>query len=165
MYFFLANELQFFFDLSQVGMAATLASVISLPLTSVISLPLTSVLLLFELTKNYRILLPLMLWSLLTGIAPFTKYPPMKEPVGVDPSEAIVLLLPVAIKERVYYDLQEVLVVGIGRCVLKIDTTKLGRGEVYSVEEPLIFHVDKLVNGIQFVGNYDGEVIDLSMCQ
>nr|GEU31597.1 chloride channel protein CLC-f isoform X2 [Tanacetum cinerariifolium] len=40
------------FDVSKVGMAATLASVISLPLNSV--------LLLFELTKNYRILLPLM---------------------------------------------------------------------------------------------------------
>ena len=36
----------------QVGMAATLASVCSVPLTSV--------LLLFELTKDYRILLPLM---------------------------------------------------------------------------------------------------------
>ncbi|GJR26830.1 WD40 repeat-containing protein [Tanacetum coccineum] len=60
---------------------------------------------------------------------------------------------------------QEVLVVGIGRRVLKIDTTKLGRGEVYSAEEPLICHVDKLINGIQFVGNHDGEVTDLSMCQ
>lgn len=36
----------------QVGMAATLASVCSVPLTSV--------LLLFELTKDYMILLPLM---------------------------------------------------------------------------------------------------------
>nr|GEX16600.1 hypothetical protein [Tanacetum cinerariifolium] len=60
---------------------------------------------------------------------------------------------------------QEVLVVGIGRRVLKIDTTKVGRGEVYSAEEPLICHVDKLINGIQFVGNHDGEVTDLSMCQ
>ncbi|PWA98957.1 WD40 repeat-containing protein [Artemisia annua] len=60
---------------------------------------------------------------------------------------------------------QEVLVVGIGRRILKIDTTKLGRGQVYSAEEPLICHVDKLINGIQFVGNHDGEVTDLSMCQ
>lgn len=40
------------FNSIQVGMAATLASVCSVPLTSV--------LLLFELTKDYRILLPLM---------------------------------------------------------------------------------------------------------
>ncbi|GJS20984.1 enhancer of mRNA-decapping protein 4-like protein [Tanacetum coccineum] len=235
------------FDVSKVGMAATLASVISLPLTSV--------LLLFELTKNYRLaspneekekkkkidfhsggaqsvafptpkIVPILLchhwlpaigdrlqlmkqiWSLLTGIAPFSKYPLTKVNQSttipcVDPYEADVLLLPVAIKERLLeltacgtklyvvgrrkrdkgayltseafddmYDKypqdhiiqgleSEVLVVGIGRCVLKIDTTKLGRGEVYSVEEPLIFHVDKLINGIQFVGNHDGEVIDL----
>lgn len=43
--------------LLQVGMAATLASVSSVPLTSV--------LLLFELTKDYRILLPLMVISFL----------------------------------------------------------------------------------------------------
>ncbi|KAJ9568052.1 hypothetical protein OSB04_004018 [Centaurea solstitialis] len=60
---------------------------------------------------------------------------------------------------------QEVLVVGIGRRILKIDTTKVGRGEVYSAEEPLKCHVDKLLNGVQFVGNHDGEVTDLSMCQ
>jgi len=40
------------FYVMQVGMAATLASMCSVPLTSV--------LLLFELTKDYRILLPLM---------------------------------------------------------------------------------------------------------
>ncbi|KAI3703761.1 hypothetical protein L1987_73956 [Smallanthus sonchifolius] len=60
---------------------------------------------------------------------------------------------------------QEVLVVGIGKRVLRIDTTKVGRGEVYSAEEPLICPVDKLINGVQFVGNHDGEVTDLSMCQ
>ncbi|KAI3673907.1 hypothetical protein L6452_40038 [Arctium lappa] len=60
---------------------------------------------------------------------------------------------------------QEVLVVGIGRRILKIDTTKVGRGEVYSAEEPLKCHADKLLNGVQFVGNHDGEVTDLSMCQ
>ncbi|KAL8239152.1 hypothetical protein R6Q59_015719 [Mikania micrantha] len=60
---------------------------------------------------------------------------------------------------------QEVLVVGIGKRVLRIDTTKVGRGEVYSAEEPLKCPVDKLINGIQFVGNHDGEVTDLSMCQ
>ncbi|KAI3804718.1 hypothetical protein L1987_26471 [Smallanthus sonchifolius] len=60
---------------------------------------------------------------------------------------------------------QEVLVVGIGKCVLRIDTTKVGRGEVYSAEEPLKCSVDKLINGVQFVGSHDGEVTDLSMCQ
>lgn len=52
-------NLQLFIDglqhqnsLMQVGMAATLASVCSVPLTSV--------LLLFELTKDYTILLPLL---------------------------------------------------------------------------------------------------------
>lgn len=61
--------------------------------------------------------------------------------------------------------LQEVLVVGIGKRVLRIDTTKVGRAEVYSAEEPLKCPVDKLINGVQFVGNHDGEVTDLSMCQ
>ncbi|KAK1417977.1 hypothetical protein QVD17_27113 [Tagetes erecta] len=60
---------------------------------------------------------------------------------------------------------QEVLVVGIGKRVLRIDTTKVGRGELYSAEEPLKCPVDKLINGVQFVGNHDGEVTDLSMCQ
>ncbi|XP_071736558.1 enhancer of mRNA-decapping protein 4-like isoform X2 [Rutidosis leptorrhynchoides] len=60
---------------------------------------------------------------------------------------------------------QEVLVVGIGKRVLRIDTTKVGRGEVLSAEEPLMCPVDKLMNGVQFVGSHDGEVTDLSMCQ
>nr|XP_043627337.1 enhancer of mRNA-decapping protein 4 [Erigeron canadensis] len=60
---------------------------------------------------------------------------------------------------------QEVLVVGIGKRVLRIDTTKVGRGEAYSAEEPLKCPVDKLINGVQFVGSHDGEVTDLSMCQ
>lgn len=60
---------------------------------------------------------------------------------------------------------QEVLVVGIGRTVLRIDTTKVGKGEVLSAEEPLKCPVDKLIDGVQFVGNHDGEVTDLSMCQ
>lgn len=61
--------------------------------------------------------------------------------------------------------MQEVLVVGIGRSVLRIDTTKVGKGEKYSAEEPLKCPVDKLIDGVQFVGNHDGEVTDLSMCQ
>ncbi|GJV47792.1 WD40/YVTN repeat-like-containing domain-containing protein [Tanacetum coccineum] len=60
---------------------------------------------------------------------------------------------------------QEVLVVGIGNRILRIDTTKVGRGKVYSAEQPLLCPVDKLIDGIQFVGKHDGEVTDLSMCQ
>ncbi|XP_071733719.1 enhancer of mRNA-decapping protein 4-like [Rutidosis leptorrhynchoides] len=60
---------------------------------------------------------------------------------------------------------QEVLVVGIGKHVLRIDTTKVGRGEVFTADEPLKCPIDKLINGVQFVGSHDGEVTDLSMCQ
>ncbi|KAF6141322.1 hypothetical protein GIB67_008499 [Kingdonia uniflora] len=60
---------------------------------------------------------------------------------------------------------QEVLVVGIGNYVLKIDTTKVGKGVIFSAEEPLSCRIDKLVDGIQLVGKHDGEVTDLSMCQ
>ncbi|KAK4484738.1 hypothetical protein RD792_007331 [Penstemon davidsonii] len=60
---------------------------------------------------------------------------------------------------------QEVLVVGIGRHVLKIDTTKVGKREKFSAEEPLKCPIDKLIDGVQLVGSHDGEVTDLSMCQ
>ncbi|CAK9180709.1 unnamed protein product [Ilex paraguariensis] len=60
---------------------------------------------------------------------------------------------------------QEVLVVGVGKLVLRIDTTKVGKGEVFSAEEPLKCPVDKLIDGVQYVGSHDGEVTDLSMCQ
>ncbi|XP_060199203.1 enhancer of mRNA-decapping protein 4-like isoform X2 [Lycium barbarum] len=60
---------------------------------------------------------------------------------------------------------QEILVVGIGKHVLKIDTTKLGKAEVFSADEPLRCPVDRLVDGVQLVGTHDGEVTDLSMCQ
>ncbi|KAG5550933.1 hypothetical protein RHGRI_009378 [Rhododendron griersonianum] len=60
---------------------------------------------------------------------------------------------------------QEVLVVGIGRCVLRIDTTKVGKGEVCSAEDPLICDVGNLIDGVQHVGKHEGEVTDLSMCQ
>lgn len=61
--------------------------------------------------------------------------------------------------------MQEVLVVGIGKRILKIDTTKVGKGESYSADEPLNCPVDKLIDGVQFIGKHDGEVTDLSMCQ
>ncbi|MCD7456132.1 hypothetical protein HAX54_030707 [Datura stramonium] len=60
---------------------------------------------------------------------------------------------------------QEILVVGIGKHVLKIDTTKFGKAEVFSADEPLRCPVDRLVDGVQLVGTHDGEVTDLSMCQ
>ncbi|KAL6562477.1 hypothetical protein OROGR_003484 [Orobanche gracilis] len=60
---------------------------------------------------------------------------------------------------------QEVLVVGIGKLVLNIDTTKVGKGEKFSAEEPLKWPTDKLIDGIQLVGSHNGEVTDLSMCQ
>ncbi|KAM3286938.1 enhancer of mRNA-decapping protein 4 isoform X1 [Capsicum chacoense] len=60
---------------------------------------------------------------------------------------------------------QEILVVGIGKHVLKIDTTKFGKAEAFSADEPLRCPVDKLIDGVQLVGTHDGEVTDLSMCQ
>ncbi|PQQ15946.1 enhancer of mRNA-decapping protein 4 [Prunus yedoensis var. nudiflora] len=60
---------------------------------------------------------------------------------------------------------QEVLVVGFGKRVLRIDTTKVVKGEVPSADEPLKCPVEKLIDGVQFVGKHDGEVTDLSMCQ
>lgn len=55
--------------------------------------------------------------------------------------------------------------VGIGKHVLKIDTTKFGKAGVFSADEPLRCPVDRLVDGVQLVGTHDGEVTDLSMCQ
>ncbi|KAM2613868.1 hypothetical protein TB2_028555 [Malus domestica] len=60
---------------------------------------------------------------------------------------------------------QEVLVVGFGKRVLRIDTTKVVKGEPPSADEPLKCPVEKLIDGVQFVGKHDGEVTDLSMCQ
>ncbi|KAL5577748.1 hypothetical protein UlMin_019447 [Ulmus minor] len=60
---------------------------------------------------------------------------------------------------------QEVLVVGYGKRVLRFDTTKVGKGEVLSAEEPIKCPVEKLIDGVQFVGKHDGEITDLSMCQ
>lgn len=49
--------------------------------------------------------------------------------------------------------------------ILKIDTTKIGKGKMFSAEEPLKCPLDKLVDGVQLVGNHDGEITELSMCQ
>ncbi|PRQ35984.1 putative transcription factor WD40-like family [Rosa chinensis] len=60
---------------------------------------------------------------------------------------------------------QDVLVVRVGKRVLQIDTTKVAKGEVPSAEDPIKCPVEKLSDGVQFVGKHDGEVTDLSMCQ
>ncbi|CAM8884644.1 unnamed protein product [Rhodiola kirilowii] len=60
---------------------------------------------------------------------------------------------------------QEVLVVGMGTRILRLDTTKVGKGKKFSAEEPLKCPIDKLIDGVQFVGLHEGEVTDLSMCQ
>ncbi|KAK7301861.1 hypothetical protein RJT34_12737 [Clitoria ternatea] len=60
---------------------------------------------------------------------------------------------------------QEILIVGMGKHVLRIDTTKVGNGEAFVAEDPLRCPVDKLIDGVQLVGTHDGEVTDLSMSQ
>nr|XP_011461871.1 PREDICTED: enhancer of mRNA-decapping protein 4-like isoform X2 [Fragaria vesca subsp. vesca] len=60
---------------------------------------------------------------------------------------------------------QEILFVGVGKRVLRIDTTKVAKCGVPSAEDPIKCPVEKLIDGVQFVGEHDGEVTDLSMCQ
>ncbi|XP_016170876.2 enhancer of mRNA-decapping protein 4 [Arachis ipaensis] len=60
---------------------------------------------------------------------------------------------------------QEILIIGMGRHVLRIDTTKVGNGEAFVTEDTLRCPLDKLMDGVQLVGTHDGEVTDLSMCQ
>lgn len=60
---------------------------------------------------------------------------------------------------------QEILMVAIGNRVLKIDSTKVGKAESFTAEEPLKCPIDKLIDGIQVVGKHDAVVTDLSMCQ
>lgn len=55
--------------------------------------------------------------------------------------------------------------VGIGNCILKIDTLRVGRGKTFSAEEPLQCPIDKLVEGVLLVGKHDAEITELSMCQ
>ncbi|XP_024311085.1 enhancer of mRNA-decapping protein 4 isoform X2 [Brachypodium distachyon] len=58
---------------------------------------------------------------------------------------------------------QELLYVGIKNCVLRIDTTKVGRGRDFSVEEPIKCHLDEMIDGVCLVGKHDGDVTDLSI--
>ncbi|XP_073011915.1 enhancer of mRNA-decapping protein 4-like isoform X1 [Typha latifolia] len=60
---------------------------------------------------------------------------------------------------------QEILFVGVGNRVLKIDTTKVGRGKEFSAEEPLKCPIEKLIDGVQLIGQHDGDVTDLSISQ
>ncbi|XP_062161335.1 enhancer of mRNA-decapping protein 4-like [Alnus glutinosa] len=60
---------------------------------------------------------------------------------------------------------QEILMVAIGNRILRIDTTKVGKGEVFLAEEPLKCHIDNLIDGVQLVGKHDRDVTELSMCQ
>ncbi|KAF0935609.1 hypothetical protein E2562_035067 [Oryza meyeriana var. granulata] len=60
---------------------------------------------------------------------------------------------------------QEILFVGIGNCVLRIDTTKVRRGRDLSAEEPIKCHLDKLIDGVRLVGKHDDDVTDLSLSQ
>uniref|UniRef100_A0A804NVD6 Enhancer of mRNA-decapping protein 4 n=1 Tax=Zea mays TaxID=4577 RepID=A0A804NVD6_MAIZE len=60
---------------------------------------------------------------------------------------------------------QEILFVGIGNCVLRIDTTKVGRGKDFTVEGPVKCHLEKLIDGVRLVGKHDGGVTDLSISQ
>ncbi|XP_044953992.1 enhancer of mRNA-decapping protein 4-like isoform X2 [Hordeum vulgare subsp. vulgare] len=60
---------------------------------------------------------------------------------------------------------QELLFVGIRNCVLRIDTTKVGRGRDFTAEEPIKCHLDDLIDGVRLVGRHDGDVTDLSISQ
>ncbi|KAL5207669.1 hypothetical protein ABZP36_032104 [Zizania latifolia] len=60
---------------------------------------------------------------------------------------------------------QEILFVGIGNCVLRIDTTKVRRGRDLSAEEPVKCHLDKLIDGVRLVGKHGDDVTDLSLSQ
>jgi enhancer of mRNA-decapping protein 4 len=63
------------------------------------------------------------------------------------------------------YNLQEILYVGVANCVLRIDTTKVGKGRDFTVEEPVKCHLEKLIDGVRLVGKHDGDVTDLSISQ
>ncbi|PKA55835.1 Enhancer of mRNA-decapping protein 4 [Apostasia shenzhenica] len=60
---------------------------------------------------------------------------------------------------------QEVLVIGIGNCLLKFDTIKVGKAGHFSAEEPFRCPLDKLIEGVQLIGKHDGEITDISMSQ
>ncbi|KAJ4816604.1 Enhancer of mRNA-decapping protein 4 [Rhynchospora pubera] len=60
---------------------------------------------------------------------------------------------------------QEILFVGIGNRVLKIDITRVARGKEFTAEEPLKCPIDKLTDGVHVVGKHDGDITALSISQ
>ncbi|KAK3129028.1 hypothetical protein QOZ80_6BG0470370 [Eleusine coracana subsp. coracana] len=60
---------------------------------------------------------------------------------------------------------QEILYVGIGNYILRIDIPKVGGGRDFSTEEPLKCPVDKLIDGVKAIGKHDADVTDLSISQ
>lgn len=61
--------------------------------------------------------------------------------------------------------LQEILMVAIGNCILKIDTLRVGRGKKNPPQTFILCAIDKLIGGVTLVGKHDGEITDLSMSQ
>lgn len=64
--------------------------------------------------------------------------------------------------------LQEILLVGVGKYVLKIDVTKAryaARSGGTSYDEPIKFHVENPIEGVSCMGKHNGEVTDLSISQ
>ncbi|GJM99965.1 hypothetical protein PR202_ga17112 [Eleusine coracana subsp. coracana] len=60
---------------------------------------------------------------------------------------------------------QEILYVGIGNYILRIDIPKVGGGRDFSTEEPLKCPLDKLIDGVKAIGKHDADVTDLSISQ
>ncbi|TVU11554.1 hypothetical protein EJB05_45147 [Eragrostis curvula] len=60
---------------------------------------------------------------------------------------------------------QEILYVGIGNCILRIDITKVGRGRDFSAEEPLKCPLDQLIDGVNAIGKHNADITDLSISQ
>ncbi|KAK4755116.1 hypothetical protein SAY87_008873 [Trapa incisa] len=60
---------------------------------------------------------------------------------------------------------QEILMVAIGKHILKIDSTRVGKGGVFSTEEPMTCPLEKPIDGVQIVGEHEDVVTGLSMCQ
>lgn len=58
-----------------------------------------------------------------------------------------------------------ILLVAIGKNILRIDTTKVGKTEDFAATWPLSCPLDNLIDGVRFIGSHDGEVTALSMCQ
>ncbi|KAK4759696.1 hypothetical protein SAY87_022827 [Trapa incisa] len=60
---------------------------------------------------------------------------------------------------------QEILMVAIGNRILKIDSSRIGKGGVFSADEPMRCPLEKPIDGIQIIGEHENVVTSLSMCQ